>query len=100
MTCSRADFLISTAGKGAIHVTISGGESAGPLRFFLDGEPVRPEADDVGSGELRTLRLPVPDNDTSRRAGRLSLRTGMSGWVQRPSDSDLLVKRIAWEPTP
>jgi len=100
VTCGRADFLISTAGKGAVHVTMTGGDAAGPLRFFVDGSPVEPEGGDVSSGAPRTLKLPLPDDDTSNRARRISLRTGLTGWVQRPSTSDLFLKRIAWEPKP
>jgi hypothetical protein len=100
MTCGRADFLVAAGQGGSVEVTLRGGGAAEPLRFYLNGEPVEAPVEATNAGSSRTVSLPVGNHTPPGGVHRLTLRTALTGWVQRPDVSDLFISRVAWEREP
>ena len=96
ITCGRADVIIGSGPGGRIRVDISGGRELEWLRLHVDGDDQPLSLTSLDGGE-RTILLPIPKQTASRTAHRVTIRTNLDGWVQKPASSDLKLRGVAWE---
>ncbi|NRA96016.1 MAG: hypothetical protein HRU14_07380 [Planctomycetes bacterium] len=96
ITCGRADVIIGSGEGGHIRVDITGGHALDWLRLHVDGND-KPFSLTSLDGNERTILLPIPKETAARTIHRITIRTSLDGWIQRPSASDLELRSVSWE---
>lgn len=97
LTCARADIVVGSGAGGHIEVKVSGGRDLEWFRFGVDGEYGvirRPRKD----GGAQAFRLEIPEHATTHTAHRVTIRTSLDGWIQKPARSDFKLLSVEWKP--